>query len=122
MTCHSVADWGNREPGVSRGVSAYFCHMAEGAIIDGIGNALFGEMKFNNGVPERSNFDQYLMIRHAEAPKEIDVHFVQNEIDPTGIGEPPFPPEFAALANAIYGATNKRLYQQPFLGEEVKLG
>lgn len=155
------SDWSNPQPGVSRGVSAYFCHnsyaahvvdvkmerggpviekvtcamdcgivvnpdaaanMAEGAIVDGIGNALFGELKFNNGVPDRSNFDKYRMIRHAEAPKDIEVHFVQNEIDPTGMGEPPFPPVFAALANAIYGATNKRLYQQPFLGEEVKLG
>ena len=155
------SDWSNPKPGVSRGVSAYFCHnsyaahvvdvkleggspvvekvtcgmdcgivvnpdaaanMAEGAIVDGIGNALFGEMKFSNGVPEKSNFDQYRMIRHSEAPKEIAVHFVQNEIDPTGMGEPPFPPVFAALANAIYGATKKRLYQQPFMGEQIKLG
>ena len=42
------------------------------------------------------------------------VHFVKNEIDPTGLGEPPFPPVIGALANALYKATGKRLYTQPF--------
>ena len=56
------------------------------------------------------------MIRHQEAPKTIEIHFVQNDIDPTGMGEPTFPPVFAALANALYKATGKRHYQQPFLG------
>ncbi len=53
----------------------------------------------------------------SEAPKAIDVHFVQNEIAPTGVGEPPFPPIFGALANALYKATGKRVYRQPFKGE-----
>ncbi len=93
-------------------------NMAEGGIVDGIGNALFGELTFKNGVPEKSNFDTYRMIRMSEAPKEIDVHFVKNDIDPTGLGEPTFPPIFAALANALYKATGKRYYRQPFLSEE----
>jgi isoquinoline 1-oxidoreductase beta subunit len=42
------------------------------------------------------------------------VHFVQNDKDPTGLGEPPFPPMFAAVANALYKATKKRHYHQPF--------
>lgn len=146
--------WGNEgDPGVYRGVAAYFCHntyaahvleianesdrpviqrvccaldcgivvnpdaainMAEGAIIDGVGNALFGSMTFKEGMPEKRNFDRYRMIRQSEAPKAIDVHFVENEIDPTGLGEPPFPPIFGALANALYRATGKRFYDQPF--------
>lgn len=89
-------------------------NMVEGAVVDGIGNALYGAMSFVDGVPDKSNFDTYRMIRHAEAPKAIDVHFVENDIDPTGLGEPPFPPVFAALANALYRATGKRLYEQPF--------
>jgi len=97
-------------------------NMAEGAIVDGIGNAMFGEMSFNNGVPAKSNFDKYSMIRQSQAPKSIDVHFVQNEIDPTGMGEPPFPPIFGALANALYKATGKRYYNQPFFGETITLG
>jgi len=90
-------------------------NMAEGGIVDGIGNALYGELTFKDGVPSKNNFDTYRMIRMSEAPKEIDVHFVQNDIDPTGLGEPMFPPVFAALANALYQATGKRYYQQPFI-------
>lgn len=97
-------------------------NMAEGAIVDGIGNALFGELTFENGAPQKKNFDSYRMIRIHEAPQEIDVHFVQNDIDPTGLGEPPFPPVFAAVANALYRATGERQYEQPFLGGKQTLG
>lgn len=97
-------------------------NMAEGAITDGIGNAFYGAMTFKDGIPEKNNFDKYRMIRMSESPKEIEVHFVQNEIDPTGMGEPPFPPIFGAVANALYKATGKRSYHQPFLGDEQVLG
>ncbi|GAA4956557.1 xanthine dehydrogenase family protein molybdopterin-binding subunit [Halioxenophilus aromaticivorans] len=89
-------------------------NMVEGAVIDGVGNALFGEMTFTDGVPDKSNFDRYRMIRMKEAPKEIHVSFVENLVDPTGLGEPPFPPVFPALANALYKATGTRLYEQPY--------
>ncbi len=97
-------------------------NMAEGAITDGIGNAFFGAMTFKDGAAEKKNFDQYRMIRMGEAPKKIEVHFVQNEISPTGLGEPPFPPIFGAVANAMYKATGERHYQQPFLGEQDIIG
>lgn len=90
-------------------------NMGEGAIVDGIGNALYGELSFENGVPDKNNFDKYRMIRHSEAPKSIEVHFVKNDIDPTGLGEPLFPPIFAAVANALYKATGKRSYTQPYI-------
>jgi isoquinoline 1-oxidoreductase subunit beta len=89
-------------------------NMGEGGIIDGIGNALFGELTFENGMPAKTNFHQYRMIRQKEAPKSIEVHFVKNEHDPTGLGEPLFPPVFAAVANALYKATGKRYYDQPY--------
>ena len=89
-------------------------NMCEGAIIDAIGNAFYGEMTFKDGVPQKNNFHNYRMIRNSEAPKSIEVHFVQNGKDPTGLGEPPFPPMFAAVANALYKATKKRFYSQPF--------
>ena len=90
-------------------------NMAEGGIVDGVGNALFGELSFNEGVPDKKNFDQYKMIRQKEAPRKIEVHFVNNGMEPTGLGEPLFPPVFAALANSLYKATGKRFYEQPFL-------
>ncbi len=92
-------------------------NMAEGAAVDGIGNALFGQLTLTDGRTDQKNFDTYRMIRHNEAPKKIDVHFVQNEVDPTGLGEPPFPPIFGAVANALYKATGKRFYQQPFASQ-----
>ena len=93
-------------------------NMIEGATVDGIGNALYGELTFKDGIPEQNNFNRYRMIRHSEAPKEIEVHFVKNDIAPTGLGEPAFPPIFAAVANALYKTTGKRYYKQPFLTSE----
>lgn len=89
-------------------------NMGEGAIVDGIGNALYGELSFQNGAPDKMNFDTYRMIRMREAPKSIEIHFAENQEDPTGLGEPFFPPVFAALANALHKATGKRFYNQPF--------
>jgi CO/xanthine dehydrogenase Mo-binding subunit len=115
----------NGEPKVEKVCSAIDCgiivnpdasvNMVEGAVVDGIGCAMYGEMTFDKGQPEKDNFDSYRMIRYNEAPKTIDVHFVQNEIAPTGLGEPPFPPVFAALGNALYKATGIRYYHQPFI-------
>lgn len=92
-------------------------NMIQGAVVDGVGNAFFGALTIKNGKPDQQNFDQYRMIRHNEAPKKIDIHFVKNDIDPTGLGEPPFPPVFAAVANALYKAAGKRFYNQPFQKE-----
>ena len=97
-------------------------NLVEGGSVDGIGHAMFSGLTFANGSPEQSNFNKYRLIRHSEAPRAIDVHFVQNQIDPTGLGEPPFPPVMGALANALYKATNKRHYSQPFLAEGISLG
>lgn len=91
-------------------------NLAEGGIVDGIGQALYSAMTFRDGTPDQSNFDKYRLIRHSEAPKSIEVHFVKNEINPTGLGEPVNPPIIGALANALYRATGKRVYDQPFLG------
>lgn len=90
-------------------------NLTEGCVVDGIGTALYGELGFTEGKPDRSNFDSYRMIRMSEAPKEIATFFVENQLDPSGLGEPGYPPVFAALANALYKATGKRCYEQPFL-------
>lgn len=90
-------------------------NLVEGGSVDGIGHAMYSGLTFTEGAPDQHNFDKYRLIRHGEAPKAIDVHFVQNDIDPTGLGEPPFPPVMGALANALYQATGKRSYSQPFI-------
>jgi isoquinoline 1-oxidoreductase beta subunit len=148
--------WGEEQPGVFRGVSAYFCHdsyvahvidlvmkdgkpsvqkvhcavdcgivvnpiaatnLVEGGSVDGIGHSMYSGLTFTEGAPDQSNYDKYRLIRHKEAPKAIDVHFVPSQVDPTGLGEPPFPPVMGALANALYKAGGKRLYSQPYVKE-----
>lgn len=94
----------------------------EGGIVDGIGHAMYSAMTFKDGVPKQSNFDKYRLIRHAEAPLTIETFFVDNGIDPTGLGEPSLPPIAAAVANAMYKATGTRLYRQPFAGDGSVLG
>jgi isoquinoline 1-oxidoreductase beta subunit len=92
-------------------------NMVEGAVVDGIGNAFYGGLTMVNGEVQQKNFSQYRMIRINEAPKKIDVNFVQNEIDPTGLGEPPFPPVFGSVASALYRLTGKRFYNYPLMNE-----
>jgi isoquinoline 1-oxidoreductase beta subunit len=87
-----------------------------GAIVDGYGHAMFGKLTFKDGMPEQKNFDDYRIIRLMEIP-EIEAHFVDNGIDPTGLGEPALPPTGGAVANAIFKATGVRLRNQPFIDE-----
>ncbi len=89
-----------------------------GAIVDGYGHAMFGKLSFKDGVPDQTNFDQYRLIRMKEIP-EIEAHFVDNGIDPTGLGEPALPPTGGAVANAIFKATSIRLKNQPFIDEPL---
>ena len=115
------------QPYVERVFSAIDCgivvnpdaatNMVQGAVVDGIGNAFYGGLTHKDGVAEQNNFNRYRIIRMREAPKTIEVHFVENNIDPTGLGEPPFPPVFAALANALYKNMGKRFYNQPFVND-----
>ena len=115
------------QPYVERVFSAVDCgvvvnpdaavNMVQGAVVDGIGNAFYGGLTHKDGVSGQSNFNNYRMIRHKEAPKKIEVSFVKSEVDPTGLGEPPFPPVFGAVANALYKNVGKRFYNQPFVND-----
>ncbi|MFT5149610.1 MAG: isoquinoline 1-oxidoreductase beta subunit, partial [Flavobacteriales bacterium] len=86
----------------------------KGGVIDGIGHAMYGQMLFKDGEPLSSNFHSYNLIRMEQAP-EVDVHFIENDIAPTGLGEPSLPPAAAAVANAINAATGIRITKQPMM-------
>jgi isoquinoline 1-oxidoreductase subunit beta len=86
----------------------------KGGIVDGMGHALYSNLTFKDGAAEQKNFNNYRLIRMKEVP-EIDAYFVNNGIDPTGLGEPALPPTGGAIANALFKATGKRYYNQPFM-------
>ena len=85
-----------------------------GGVIDGVGHSMYGELTFNDGVPQSKNYDSYQLIRMLQTP-QVDVHFIENDIAPTGLGEPTLPPVGGAVANAIYKATGKRLTKMPYM-------
>lgn len=89
-------------------------NQCEGGVIDGVGHSMYGELTFENGAAVASNFDRYRLIRMKEAPT-VEVHFMENDYSPTGLGEPTLPPAGGAIANAFKAATGKRLYNQPFI-------
>ncbi|GAA3629246.1 xanthine dehydrogenase family protein molybdopterin-binding subunit [Flavivirga jejuensis] len=89
-------------------------NQAKGGVIDGVGHAMYSDFAFNQGVPQSNNFNTYQLIRMGQTP-QVDVHFVKRDVAPTGLGEPTLPPVGAAVANAIYKATGKRLRKQPYI-------
>jgi isoquinoline 1-oxidoreductase beta subunit len=92
-----------------------------GGIIDGLGHAQFGNIEIKDGKSQQANFDTYRMIKMNES-FPVEVQFVENEIDPTGLGEPALPPAAAAVANAMFAATGNRIYSQPFAEMKKNLG
>jgi len=96
-------------------------NQVEGAIVDGLGHTMYSQLSFENGSPNQDNFNDYRLIRNSEAPAEIEVFFVENQIHPTGLGEPALPPIAGALANALYQATGKRYYNQPYMVSEQEV-
>ncbi|MBT4414547.1 MAG: xanthine dehydrogenase family protein molybdopterin-binding subunit [Polaribacter sp.] len=94
-------------------------NQVEGGVLDGIGHAMYADFSFKNGKPEYENFDSYRLIRMNETP-QVEVHFVKNNLSPTGLGEPGLPPAGGAVSNAINAALGKRMYKQPFVKELKK--
>jgi isoquinoline 1-oxidoreductase beta subunit len=85
----------------------------ESAIMYGLSAALYDEIRIENGVVETANFHNYPVIRMHQAP-EFDVHIVESDLDPSGIGEPATPGIAPAVANAWYQLTGVRIRRLPF--------
>lgn len=87
----------------------------EGGAVMGLSLALSGEISFDQGRVVQSNFFDFTVLRHAESPRTIRTHLVNNnhEVPPGGVGEPPVPPVAPVLFNAIFAATGKRIRQLP---------
>ena len=93
----------------------------EGATIMGIGNTLYGEITFKEGRPVQSNYTDYQVARIDAAPREFGVHIVPSTELPGGVGEPGVPPVAAALCNAIFAATGRRIRSLP-VGKQLAGG
>ena len=85
----------------------------EGALIMAMSNTLYSEITFAEGQVVQSNFRDYGVTRMRAAPHVVEVHLVESEGLPGGIGEPGVPPAGAAIANAIFAATGVRVRELP---------
>jgi isoquinoline 1-oxidoreductase subunit beta len=79
----------------------------ESAAIYALTATLKDAITIDRGRVVQSNFNNYQMLRMKEAPP-IEVHLVDSDERPTGIGEPTVPVIAPALCNAIFNATRNR--------------
>jgi len=102
---------------VSNGIRA----QVEGAIIMGMSACMYEEMEVKAGKITPTIFGPYRMVMMKDAPKEINVTILESGDAPKGIGEPPIGPIGAAIANAVFALTGKRLRNLPLQKEFEKL-
>jgi xanthine dehydrogenase YagR molybdenum-binding subunit len=92
----------------------------EGAVVMGIGMALFEEARYDKryGAPINNNLADYIVSTNADAPA-IDVTFldhpdtVLNELGARGVGEIGLAGTAAAITAAVYHATGVRVRELP---------
>jgi isoquinoline 1-oxidoreductase subunit beta len=87
-------------------------HQCQGAVLDGLSTMLALEITIEAGRVKEQNFRDYRLLRMANAP-EVDVHFIESDVAPTGVGDPALPPLAPAVCNAIYTATGQRVRRLP---------
>ena len=84
----------------------------EGAIVFGLAAAMKGEITLEKGRVVQGNFHNYDVTRMDESPV-IDTIIVDSKESPVGAGESCNPTVLAAVVNAIYAATKKRVRKLP---------
>jgi isoquinoline 1-oxidoreductase beta subunit len=84
----------------------------ESGIIFGLSAALWGEVTLSGGRVQQANFNSYRVLRGNEMP-QIDVHLLESDELPGGIGEAAVALVAPAICNAIFTATGKRIRSLP---------
>ena len=90
----------------------------ESGIVFGLSAALWGEVTIAGGQVRQTNFNNYRVLRSNELP-ELDVHLVDSDETPGGIGEAAVPLVAPAVCNAIFAACGKRLRELPIAGQKL---
>jgi isoquinoline 1-oxidoreductase beta subunit len=90
-------------------------NQVQGSVVDAI-SSLSQEVTIENGRVKEQNFDTYKLARMPVTP-EVDVHFLPTNYNPTGVGEPAYPPAVPAILNAVYAATGHRIRTLPVTRE-----
>lgn len=117
LTLHRVTVAGDIGPIVNLSGAE---NQVEGSVVDGFSTALGLQLSIENGRIQETNFDRYPLLRIAQAPA-VDVHFIQSDYSPTGVGEPALPPVAPAVSNAIFAATGHRVRTLPLMKEGYKV-
>jgi len=113
LTVHKVTVAADVGPIVNLSSAESQC---QGAVVDGLSTMLGLEVTIENGRIQESNFNHYPILRSRNAPV-VDVHFIQSDFPPTGLGEPALPPVAPAICNAIYAAIGHRARTLPLTRE-----
>jgi len=86
-----------------------------GGLIMGLSSAIGEAITLDKGMVVQSNFSDYPILKLADAPAAVDVHFIESGAKMGGIGEPGLPPATPALANALSAASGQRIRTLPLL-------
>ena len=117
LRVHRVTVAGDVGPIVNRsGAEA----QVQGSVIDGISAMAGQKVTHENGRVEQTNYHRYPLLRMSQAP-EVDVHFVESENRPSGLGEPALPPVAPAVCNAIFEASGYRIRTLPISEEGFRV-
>jgi isoquinoline 1-oxidoreductase beta subunit len=90
-------------------------NQVQGSVVDAI-SSLSQEINIEKGRVQEKNFDVYKLARMPVTP-EVDVYFLPTNYNPTGVGEPAYPPAVPAILNAVYAATGHRIRTLPITRE-----
>lgn len=93
----------------------------QGSVIDGLSAMLDQKLDYRNGRISQTNFDRYRLLRIGLDPK-IEVHFIESDFAPSGLGEPALPPLAPAVCNAVFAASGHRIRRLPISDEGFRFG